>query len=197
MAFDSVFDRSIVELKEFQHGESLPIDIAKFNNPIRAIKTITGGVAPARQLAPQRKATAGGTRRQARITDLDGGPDGMKCILDPPGTGETIIVIRPWFLRRTPWDGQTRGDSTITYDDPPAAGNFMRRVVTTIPEAVTIEIHAITPDYAVGDFIEVSPIEPAALEASGTAVPAGGPLWLDRNVDSREWARGVTFEEIP
>ena len=90
---------------------------------------------------------------------------------------ESIEVALPYILRRTPWDGNTRGNFTYTY-----LSNVEREISVNNTVIGTEEIN---PEYLPGDIVY------GVKNVSGgtDVVNANGDdvVWLDLNVDARRW----------
>lgn len=111
----------------------------------------------------------------------------------------SLLVAKPWLLRRLPFDGFERQGVLITHDDPAGEEETEvgRRFATFssadqeeqagTPEDFQ-EAQYITPSYLVNDLIFVAFIE------NGTGVFVNGltPLnMVDMNCDGRSWAAEV------
>lgn len=83
-----------------------------------------------------------------------------------------VYIAKPYLVRRTPFDGQTRDGVTYTY-----ASNTER----TGTEGAATEDQIIVPPYVIGDHIR-------AMYVSSTLV-AEQEHWLDLNNDGRSFAK--------
>jgi len=88
-------------------------------------------------------------------------------------TTAVVYVMRPYSIRRTPFDGLTVGGVSYAYS------SNVRRVAT----AAVIETQYITPDLNDGDVIYA-----VRLKESFPLTIGGTTNWHDLNVDAREWA---------
>jgi hypothetical protein len=103
-------------------------------------------------------------------------PDGSIGILD-------VCVLKPWTLRRTPFDGQTVGGKTYEYQDNAA------RTVTQDEES---ENQAITPDYETDCVIFAAMTDVRGQLDPEDVFSPNRTVLVDVNVDGRAWA---VFEE--
>jgi len=90
------------------------------------------------------------------------GPDHLECLDD---RNNTVLVAKPWLLRRTPFDGQTRDDVSYVYsaDD--------RRVATVgiAPDEET-EIQEIIQRFVLDDEVWADEPETTGVEVDGVPV---------------------------
>jgi len=118
--------------------------------------------------------------RQMAIQSV--GPDHLVCRrLDPDGTPGTldVFVLKPWTLRRTPFDGQTLAGKTYVYQDD---------ATRTVSADDAEEAQAITPDYAAGDVIFAAVTDALGqIDVEDVHTPDRTVL-VDANVDGRAWA---------
>lgn len=101
-----------------------------------------------------------------------------------------ILVAKPWLLRKTPWDGQTRGQVRYEYD----LEDSTKRTAFDSTDATDQlkrdeQIH---PRYLVDDQLTVSPATTGIGVDTGEVDDDGLPIFapvvlLDLNVDSRGW----------
>ena len=94
--------------------------------------------------------------------------------------GVTIFVAKPWMLRRTPFHG-----ATITYlNGQSITYTYVSQRERTANDGATSETQVMTPDYYVGEVIDV--IE----KRTNVALPDGSKATLqDRNTCGRFWAQ--------
>lgn len=117
-------------------------------------------------------------RVQMRIKNTSDYPDHLVC-RKWDGTTEGTVdinVAKPWFLRRTPFDGQTRAGVTYTYTS---------HVQRTADDGSGTETQVINPSFVLNDVIYVvRDIE------GGTDVTEGGEpvVWLAEYA-GRAWAK--------
>ena len=99
--------------------------------------------------------------------------------------GDTFFVAKPWFLRRTSYDGLTRNGITYTYT------NSMTRSAT---DGVTTQSEQLTMPYwlpETGFKGEVITVEPKALKTG--VVVSGQDVYIeDCNRAARTWAKVVS-----
>lgn len=89
--------------------------------------------------------------------------------------GPTRTILKPWQLRRTPFDGATVG--TVTY-------SYTSDVSRFATDGTDDENQVVVPVYRVDDVFYASPVRGTGVSVSGNEV-----LWLDINVDGRAWAK--------
>ena len=107
------------------------------------------------------------------------GPDGGEGELD-------VCVLKPWTLRRTPFDGQAIGGKTYEYTDNTT------RIVSMDDES---ENQAITPDYEIDCIIFAAITDVLGqLDPEDVYSPERTVL-VDVNVDGRAWAVAEEAEE--
>lgn len=119
--------------------------------------------------------------RLVKLTDVDEDDYLAGNLYDASAdtTGELVYVAKPYYLRKTPFDGET-----ITYND----GSDVEYIYTdnrtrTADDGTDTEIQYMTPDYYVDEIITVM--------AGGTGVNGGDGeecLWVDLNSAGRTWA---------
>ena len=90
----------------------------------------------------------------------------------------TIVIARPYLLRKTPFNGKTVHGIEYTY-----LSSVWRRAVYGDEQ----EYQVIVPAYNVGDMIYALSIANAYLKDPGGST-LSGCTWLDVNVDGRAWA---------
>ena len=87
--------------------------------------------------------------------------------------GVTVNVMKPWTLRRTPFDGILIDGVTCTYSDD---------ATRSATDGTSTETQKITPTYTPGDMICVEALWPPE-------TISGSPVRLiDSNMDGRAWA---------
>lgn len=108
--------------------------------------------------------------------------DSLKCLKwDGTDLGtEIITVIKPYTLRQSPWDNQTRENTFFVY------ANSQQRVATDIIIG-SIKIEFMTPRYLIGDIIYATKPVSGGIDRT---VEEGE--WLDDNRDGRQW---LSFDE--
>lgn len=93
--------------------------------------------------------------------------------------GASIIVLRPYLLRSTPFDGLVREGVSYHYLSP------------TLREATyngTTETQVISPTYLVGDLIYGVGLVRGGIDGGSGWNSSLQRNWLDLNVDARAWA---------
>lgn len=91
---------------------------------------------------------------------------------------EDVLIAKPYLLRRTPFDGETRGFVTYAYNSD------ITRTAWDDPEDIDNQV--ISPAYVINDIIYAT----RSIEG-GTAVTVTAETieWLDINADGRVWER--------
>jgi hypothetical protein len=117
--------------------------------------------------------------QQMKIVSVDG--DFLVChTWDGTTEGtDAIKVARPYLLRRTPFDGASRGSISYVYVDD------QQRTSSKSGEDDITEY--VTPNYLAADVIYA-----IVNHRGGTGVVDDGSLavgWVDLNVDGRAWAQ--------
>lgn len=131
----------------------------------------------------------GAVVRQFRVMAID--EDHLECVYwDGEDEGDdTILVMKPWLLRRTPFDGKTRWHVSYDY-----TSDHEREATDTLSNET--ETQVIVPRYVVeADGGDAGPdtIYAIATVVGGLSQAAdyndNNKLgWLDLNVDGRAWA---------
>jgi len=115
---------------------------------------------------------------QLRLVDMH--DDYLTCRpWDSTVLEDLLSVAKPWMLRRTPFDGRTRGG--ISYDYASAT----RRVATRTGEA---ETQVVVPRYLVADVIYAT-MAPIGEFGVFPGEPPPSFMLLDDNRDARAWAK--------
>ena len=99
--------------------------------------------------------------------------DLITCKLRDAPDGDTFKILKPYGLRREPFNDGPHNGINYTYNSP------TNRTATS---DTTTEVQIITPDYVAGDIL--------VLQKVSQAVEVDDMLyrWQDKNVDSRAWA---------
>ena len=138
-------------------GEGL--SAAKANRTVDAVNRLVQGTRPPRQIPPVPRPKA---KKAIRLRFQSMGPDHLECLDD---RNNTVLVAKPWLLRRTPFDGQTRDDVSYVYsaDD--------RRVATVgiAPDEET-EIQEIIQRFVLDDEVWADEPETTGVEVDGVPV---------------------------
>lgn len=181
-SFDSIFDRSVPQLRELQRGQKLPIPHEILNNPIKALKRITSGVAPGRQVigrgVPE---AASGLRIRRAIVDSASVRSDYVVVhfADIRGSDDPsnppFNAWKPWILRFTPFDRKMRLGITYIYSTVEEK-RFAAKGTLTEPQVII-------PTYVANDEIVIARIEPAQWGLDEVT------SWIDLNVDGRMWAK--------
>jgi len=131
-------------------------------------------------LGPRGAAAEQGARRApqlalAEIDSIDG--DYLVCRLVGAAIGG-VVALRPPLLRN-PIGGWTRGGITYTY------GGAQAR---TADNGAATEPQEITPSYLAGDLLVIGGPVFGGLLPAASEPPTTPTVWMDLNVDGRQWA---------
>lgn len=157
-----------------------PITARHLNEVIMAFNQLLTGNAGPRQLV---RANVPAVRQFKVITEME---DYVTCnAFDGVDSGDLVYnVAKPYLLRRTPFDGETRKSITYTY-----SSNYQR----TADDGVDTESQIIVPSYTAGDIIyAVMGIagSTSVWQDTSSAEPGRNKIfWVDLNVDGRCWAK--------
>ena len=115
--------------------------------------------------------------RQFRVKSV--GNDHITCrTWDGTTEGDTDVkVAKPYLLRRTPFDGETRDGITCTYS------SACERQAS---DGVDTEDQVIVDSYIADDIIYAIRV---IVGGTDTTVSDEDIMWLDLNVDGRYWAK--------
>lgn len=172
----SVFDTPVEQLKLYVKGD--PLTAKRLNEPLTALNKLMRGTNPPKQNFP-RKAAAQSAVTQYRYKSMAG--DYIVCkTWDGVDEGtDSVTIAKPYLLRRTPFDGETRNDITYAYTSD------FERTATNVDEDE--EEQVIVPSYVVDDLIYATGGIVGGtdvFDANDEAVTI-----LDDNRDARAWAR--------
>jgi hypothetical protein len=116
--------------------------------------------------------------------------DHLECrsVDSDPEEYTPIFVAKPWLLRKTPWDGQIRGQVRYVYD----LGDSTKRTAFDSTSASLKRDEQIHARYLIGDVVNaiaaVTGVELDTSEVDDDGLPIIIIVaLLDLNVDSREW----------
>lgn len=180
---NNLMGQSISELRRW--GANQPLDHRKLNEPVDAINRMNRGVAGPRQVMADRPGggVPAGALRTVLVAIPAGSTDDHIVCRDIGDTSEEytpILVAKPWLLRKTPWDGQTRGQVRYEYDPEDSTKRTAFDSTDATGQLKRAEqIHA---RYLVDDRLTASPMIPTLTTTDGQTVAL-----LDLNVDSRGW----------
>ncbi len=168
-------------IREGRRGERLTA--RRFNEPIRAINRLVSGISQG-QIIGRRSDRAVTVPAFIRMTIFSIGADTLLCqgIEDSSGfTAGSVYVAKPWELRRTPFDGESRNGISYTYSS---------NVAREADDGVDTENQVIVPSYVVGDEI----VALRGLDGgTGVTITINGietPVTLiDLNLGARAWAK--------
>ena len=170
-------DNTSFRITPWRRGDKLERD--KLNQPGKAINRILLDIA-----GPRQKESAGRVPPpQIRLMKIQSIDDDFLICRTWNGTtlGPTDIkVAKPYMLRKTPFDGETRAGITYTYT---SVGT------RTADDQTETEDQVIVPSYLANDEII------AILGTKGGTNTTDGEEdpkkinWLDLNVDARAWAK--------
>jgi len=179
----NVFDMTTAQLEEWQSGEV--IAASKLNQPVRHINRNLPHAGPPRQVVGA--AVAGGrmTVRRFQVRQVKG--DYLVCrTLDVSNNAgdDDIKVAKPYLLRRTPFDGETRNGISYTYSSD---------TEREADDGDDTEDQVVVPSYVEhGDDETGDEIYAIRAPTGGTGVvdsENNAVSWLDLNVDGRAWAQ--------
>jgi hypothetical protein len=170
-------------LPSFVKGEA--VSAAKLNRIVDAIARRMVGGRDIRVTAHGNQIIIGGGPRfqefqivgiQMRVKSVQG--DYLTCrALDAQGVEDTgdVLVLKPWTLRRTPFEGKTVAGVAYTYN------SNIERIANPATDNITYQV---TPDYWTNSVILVE------YQNVTEEVTAGEFTRLvDKNVDGRTWAQ--------
>lgn len=142
---------------------------------VRLTRTMNGTMLLG-ESAPEVQEATPGVIKQFRVKVV--GDDSMTCVeWDGTTEGSQETILKPYLLRRTPFDGQTFSISTeripatisVTY-------NYSSATKRTATSGGVVETQVIIPRFAVNDIIYAMNCEDA------------GDQLIDINADGRAWA---------
>jgi hypothetical protein len=156
------------------------ITATKWNVLANALNKPFSGVQLPQQVKPDASAKTVQVQ-QMKVASIAG--DYITCYtFDGVVTGtDEITVAKPWMLRRTPFDGETRNGITYTYSDD---------VTRDASDDDGTETQVIVPSYVVGDLIyaERNIIGGTSLEITMPDNTKRQVAWMDTNRDARAWS---------
>ena len=164
----TIFDKKIGELERWNSGDVLSHQ--HLNGPVDAITAQRRIITPPHQVRPEKPYAF---TRQMKLVSIHG--DYLIC---HPWDGATesdreLLVAKPYLLRRTPFDGETRNG--IDYD-------YHTHVTRTATKGGETEDQIVIPRYVTGDILYAT-----FNVAGGTSVldTETRVEWLDDNRDGR------------
>lgn len=167
-------------LQPYRSGERLKA--RKLNRGVRAINQLAGAIQPPRQTVSQPTLpapNAGTAVRQMEVIEVGG--DFLVC--QPrdfvAASGATVFVAKPWLLRRSPFEDQTRDGITFTYTSDSER---------TADDGADTETQQVTPSYVAGDVIYAARNINGRILIQDSQSETIQAAWLDLNVDGRTWA---------
>lgn len=163
-------------LRKVNPGQEFSMPASSFNAFVDAARYVQAREADA---AGNRLATSFALQ-QMQIVEVGG--DFLRCVrVGADGSAGTldVFVAKPWTLRRTPFDGQTRNGKEYTYAD---------NVSRTVTEGSATEDQRITPDYEVGDVIFAALCDVLGQIDPEDTNTGDRTVLVDANVDGRAWA---------
>lgn len=164
-----------------------PISADKLNRTNRVVNDLLNYAQPSRQVFPDqnRQAVVVQQFRVELVPELLGDAgDLLICrAFDGAESGSIDFVIaKPWDLRVTPFDGETRDGITYTYTTSTSR---------TADDGSESETQVVVPSYVVGDVIlAMSGVKgfPLRVDLSGDGVTRNVD-WVDINAAGRAWAK--------
>lgn len=170
---------SLQPLREWKPGDS--ITAQHLNEVIRRVNQLAAGVAPPRQIVQANVPAV----RQFKIVSQDA--DYLKCnAYDGVASGDLVYyVAKPYLLRRTPFDGESRAGIEYEYSSDSA------RVAD---DGVDTEDQTIVPSYQADDIVyAIMGIAGGTSERLDSDESGGETepriMWVDLNVDGRAWCK--------
>lgn len=170
---------SVASLQRWVAGE--PVSATKLNVVTDTLSAFVTGVRPPRQLNTGRAETLAVTANSARQYSLVADAGDWLLVREITGSrifGPVVFLAKPYLLRITPFDGQTRAGISYVYEE------VYQRVAT---RGLVSETQVVVPQFVEGDLIYG-----VNFVANGTNLIAANSLHvtgLDLNVDGRAWAR--------
>lgn len=186
--------QSVSELRRWRAG-LFTLDHRQMNEPVDAINQMNRGVGVPRQVM---ETVGGGAPAQAQVKAgtvllaMDAGltDDHLVCraVGSDSETYTPILVAKPWLLRKTPWDGQTREQVRYEYD----LEDSTKRTAFDSTDATIKRDEQIHARYLLADVVNaiaaVTDVELDTGEVGDDGLPIIIPVTLlDLNVDSRGW----------
>lgn len=135
-------------------------------------------------------AGGGSETHECRIDSL--GEDVLYCtiLISSIASGDSIVVAKPYKLRKSPWDGQTVNGLTYVY----AINTPSQRTAQTVSGAARTVNHRIIPRYNADSEPSTSRADIILAHKVSDSIyvtDQSTPVeWIDMNVDGRVW--GVT-----
>jgi hypothetical protein len=174
----SEITRNPSALKTWRPGE--PVDHRFLNQTNRAVESLRHGVNPPKQLSGKGAATGAAMFQLVSVH----GDYVLAAEFDGVTAGTlSIPVAKPWLLRRTPFDGESRDGITYTY-----GGSASREGVDD--DTSETETQLVVPSYVVGDVLfAIRTLRGTGVTWSPVAGVTDPVLWLDLNIDARAWAK--------
>lgn len=169
-------------LKSFQRNKSIPAK--RLNESVSALNRITRkSVHPLQVLRRPRNRLI---VRRYKIISQEQDILIVNGIQEKSETEGNVRVAKPFLLRRTPFDGDSRiaGGEKISYV---YNSNFERVATNT---SGTDETQVIVPSYTVDD--EIWAVH-GIVDQTGVRINDEDVGWLDLNTDARAWAKKFQF----
>lgn len=182
-------ERPPKDIDRWKRGDVLTA--RRLNETVDTVNRILPGVRPPRQtfstplLSPSGTASGGVIVQQMKIVAV--GNNFLEC--NPydglsVDTETSILVAKPYLLRRAPFEDNGRDDLTFTYTDGSTR---------TASNGSDTEDQVITPSYVAGDVIYAVRGVVGGTDVENTSATDDPPVeWLDMNVDGRSWAKDST-----
>lgn len=149
-----------------------------------AVNQIVGDVNPPQQRFGKAVSNPGRSKR-FKVVEVKG--DYLVCnAFNGQVTGtQKITVAKPWLLRRSPFDGESRDSITYTY-----SSDTERQA----DDGSNTEDQVVVPSYVVDDEIYAE-FDPEGGSGVTVTLPDNtevAAMWLDTNRDGRAWAKKAT-----
>lgn len=198
----NIMGQSVPQLRRWSRGQ--PLDHRQLNEPVEAINRMMAGVGPPRQVMPSVAGTPSIAARVGRVLlAMEAGvtDDHLVCraVDSDPAAYVPILVAKPQFLRKTPWDGQTRDQVRYVYDveDSTQRTAYDVNDLPGIPEAERNKrTETISPQYLIDDELVSMPLLTGVVVAGvdDEGQPIAVPVNLIDMTGAREWT--VFFERL-
>ncbi len=199
----NLMGQPISTLRRWRPG-LVTLDHRQMNQPLDLLDDMTRGVGVPRQVMPSVTGTpAVSVQLGTVLVAMDAGltDDHLVCraIDSDPLAYIPVLVAKPWLLRKTPWDGETRGEVRYAYDleDSTKRTAYDVNDPPDTPEAERNKRNElISQQYLIGDELTVMPAD-TGIEIPGVddeGLPITIPVNLIDTTSGRDWT--VFFEQL-
>ncbi|MHC4867725.1 MAG: hypothetical protein ACYTEX_26945 [Planctomycetota bacterium] len=178
---DRISQKPLSDLEAWRAGE--PLRERKLNQGVDALNELRRGfLGPRQVVAPP--SGGKGTIEEQLVFVKTLAYDSIICLTNPADADSTLVVAKPYMLRRTPWQASSRpwmGPRIYGY-----AYNAPNMRTATRAGTEIHEIQVITPSYEKLDPLVVRRVTPNILWAQGSD-ELDGVEWMEW-YSAREWA---------